>query len=83
MERYYWSFNVDQAVIDNLPKIIFPVAALLAGVLGGLFGIGGGLLMNPVLLQIGVPPQVNPTSSPEPKSPVKHILITLSPKPMF
>ncbi|CAA6671913.1 unnamed protein product [Spirodela intermedia] len=33
---------------ERLPKIIFPVAALLAGVLGGLFGIGGGLLMNPV-----------------------------------
>ncbi|KAJ6791166.1 Uncharacterized protein M6B38_245880 [Iris pallida] len=44
--------------IEALPVVVFPMAALLSGVLGGLFGIGGGLLINPVLLQIGVPPQV-------------------------
>jgi uncharacterized membrane protein YfcA len=38
---------------------VFPVAALLTGVMSGLFGIGGGLLLNPVLLQIGVPPKVS------------------------
>lgn len=48
---------------ERLPKIIFPVAALLAGVLGGLFGIGGGLLMNPVLLHIGIHPQVTAATS--------------------
>ncbi|KAK8954755.1 hypothetical protein KSP39_PZI002020 [Platanthera zijinensis] len=44
--------------IKDLPMLIFPSAALLSGTMGGLFGIGGGLLINPVLLQIGVPPQV-------------------------
>ncbi|KAK1326303.1 hypothetical protein QJS10_CPA01g01028 [Acorus calamus] len=44
--------------IRSLSKFTFPVAALISGVLGGLFGIGGGLVMNPVLLQIGVPPQI-------------------------
>ncbi|XP_078433396.1 sulfite exporter TauE/SafE family protein 5-like [Wolffia australiana] len=57
------SEDASKMVIDNLPKIIFPVAALVAGVLGGLFGIGGGLLTNPVLLQIGVPPQTAAATS--------------------
>ncbi|KAG2641509.1 hypothetical protein PVAP13_2KG229058 [Panicum virgatum] len=54
--------GVDQATsvcskLDALPAYVFPVAALLTGVMSGLFGIGGGLLLNPVLLQIGVPPK--------------------------
>ncbi|KAJ0983397.1 hypothetical protein J5N97_011652 [Dioscorea zingiberensis] len=49
--------TVVQTGIETLPKVIFPIAALLSGILGGIFGIGGGLLINPVLLQIGVPPQ--------------------------
>nr|CAB3452673.1 unnamed protein product [Digitaria exilis]CAB3456386.1 unnamed protein product [Digitaria exilis] len=43
--------------LDALPAYVFPVAALLTGAMSGLFGIGGGLLLNPVLLQIGVPPK--------------------------
>ncbi|KAL3850837.1 hypothetical protein ACJIZ3_012719 [Penstemon smallii] len=39
-------------------KLIFPIMALLAGVLGGVFGIGGGMLISPLLLQIGVEPKV-------------------------
>lgn len=33
--------------------------ALLAGVLGGVFGIGGGMLISPLLLQIGIGPEVS------------------------
>ncbi|XP_015698332.1 sulfite exporter TauE/SafE family protein 2-like [Oryza brachyantha] len=52
----------DQAIsvkskLEALPVYVFPIAALLTGVMSGLFGIGGGLLLNPVLLQIGVPPK--------------------------
>ncbi|KAL1365003.1 hypothetical protein HN51_013117 [Arachis hypogaea] len=39
-------------------KMIFPVMALLAGMLGGVFGIGGGMLISPLLIQVGVPPEV-------------------------
>ena len=49
--------------LDALPAYAFPVAALLTGVMSGLFGIGGGLLLNPVLLQIGVPPTVRSKQS--------------------
>ncbi|CAL9090469.1 unnamed protein product [Musa textilis] len=46
-----------------LPMFVFPSAALLAGALSGLFGIGGGLLLNPVLLQIGIAPQTAAATS--------------------
>ncbi|KAJ6416443.1 hypothetical protein OIU84_002328 [Salix udensis] len=44
-------------------KLFFPVMALLAGMLGGLFGIGGGMLITPLLLQVGIAPEVNYNSS--------------------
>lgn len=37
---------------------MFPVMSFLAGLLGGIFGIGGGMLISPLLLQAGIPPQV-------------------------
>ncbi|CAN0912715.1 Sulfite exporter TauE/SafE family protein 2 [Linum grandiflorum] len=39
-------------------NFIFPVMALLAGILGGLFGIGGGMLISPLLLQVGISAEV-------------------------
>ncbi|ONK74720.1 uncharacterized protein A4U43_C03F9450 [Asparagus officinalis] len=49
--------------MKELPAVIFPLAALISGILGGLFGIGGGMLINPVLLQIGIPPQVTASTT--------------------
>ncbi|KAL8045931.1 hypothetical protein ABFX02_08G145900 [Erythranthe guttata] len=39
-------------------KLVFPLMALLAGILGGVFGIGGGMLISPLLIQIGMQPEV-------------------------
>lgn len=39
-------------------KLVFPGMALLAGILGGVFGIGGGMLISPLLLQVGIGPEV-------------------------
>ncbi|KAK7412224.1 hypothetical protein VNO78_03674 [Psophocarpus tetragonolobus] len=39
-------------------KFVFPLMALIAGILGGLFGIGGGMLISPLLLQVGITPEV-------------------------
>uniref|UniRef100_I1NSA2 Sulfite exporter TauE/SafE family protein n=1 Tax=Oryza glaberrima TaxID=4538 RepID=I1NSA2_ORYGL len=49
--------NPESTKMDTLPTLLFPLAAFVTGALSGLFGIGGGLLLNPVLLQIGIPPQ--------------------------
>ncbi|XP_073158336.1 sulfite exporter TauE/SafE family protein 2-like isoform X2 [Henckelia pumila] len=37
---------------------MLPIMALSVGFLGGLFGIGGGMLISPLLLQIGLAPEV-------------------------
>lgn len=34
---------------------------LVAGLLGGVLGLGGGLILAPLLLSLGVQPQVNRT----------------------
>lgn len=44
---------------EKPPNLIFPIMALLAGILGGVFGIGGGMLISPLLLHIGIPPEVS------------------------
>ena len=36
----------------------FPKTALLAGVTAGLLGIGGGMVIGPLFLAIGMEPQV-------------------------
>jgi uncharacterized membrane protein YfcA len=38
--------------------ILFPTMAFLAGMLGGMLGIGGGMIINPVLIEVGMHPQV-------------------------
>eukprot|EP00899_Mesostigma_viride_P002891 jgi/Mesvir1/12602/Mv17928-RA.3 len=43
--------------------IIYPLVSLGAGVLAGMVGIGGGMIMGPVLLQCGVLPEVTAATS--------------------
>ncbi|KAK9268123.1 hypothetical protein L1049_010563 [Liquidambar formosana] len=53
------SQDVDDQTRAKLPnKLFFPMMALLAGILGGVFGIGGGMLISPLLLQVGIAPEV-------------------------
>ncbi|KAK6133310.1 hypothetical protein DH2020_032973 [Rehmannia glutinosa] len=51
---------IQQGNGDNtrIHSLVFPIMALLAGILGGVFGIGGGMLISPLLLQIGIEPEV-------------------------
>ncbi|XP_039008848.1 sulfite exporter TauE/SafE family protein 5-like [Hibiscus syriacus] len=44
---------------QGVKKLIFPLMALMAGGLGGLFGIGGGMLISPLLLQVGLAPEAS------------------------
>jgi hypothetical protein len=39
--------------------VIYCILGMLAGVVGGLLGIGGGFVMGPLFLELGVPPQVS------------------------
>jgi len=37
---------------------LYPLLAVVAGFLGGFLGIGGGIIMGPLLLELGLPPEV-------------------------
>ncbi|KAH6782160.1 Sulfite exporter TauE/SafE family protein [Perilla frutescens var. hirtella] len=39
--------------------ILCCICAMLAGVVGGLLGLGGGFILGPLFLELGVPPQVS------------------------
>ncbi|CAA2992347.1 sulfite exporter family 3-like [Olea europaea subsp. europaea] len=43
--------------------IIYSLLGVLAGIVGGLLGIGGGAIMGPLFLELGVPPQVASATS--------------------
>ena len=43
--------------------ILYPIIAGIAGLLGGLLGIGGGMIVSPLLLELGVLPRVAAATS--------------------
>lgn len=49
---------VSQEAVDVSAGMLFPAMALLAGMLGGMLGIGGGMIINPMLIEVGMHPQV-------------------------
>ena len=48
-----------QEPVWQLPELLaYPLASLIAGINGGLLGIGGGMVLGPVMLHLNLPPQV-------------------------
>ncbi|KAI3839252.1 hypothetical protein MKW92_039851 [Papaver armeniacum] len=44
----------------NVHKLVFfALVGVFAGMVGGLLGMGGGFIMGPLFLQLGIPPQVS------------------------
>eukprot|EP01084_Bolivina_argentea_P168979 292950_1 len=39
--------------------IMYPIIGILAGIMGGLLGIGGGMIVSPLLMELNVLPTVN------------------------
>lgn len=38
---------------------LYCMCGILAGILGGLLGLGGGFILGPLFLEMGIPPQVH------------------------
>lgn len=38
--------------------VLYCFFGILAGVVGGLLGLGGGFILGPLFLELGIPPQV-------------------------
>lgn len=51
--------------IEWTPKraVLYPLIAMVAGILGGLLGIGGGMIVSPLLFELGVLPRVAAATS--------------------
>jgi len=43
---------------DKSNTVIYPSLSIIAGLVAGMFGIGGGIIKGPLMLQLGVHPQV-------------------------
>ncbi|KAG6548277.1 hypothetical protein Mapa_010328 [Marchantia paleacea] len=68
LRQYHGAPNKDNAKVYDIQEegyvlgpesaTLFPWMALVAGVLGGMLGIGGGMIINPLLFTVGMLPQV-------------------------
>lgn len=38
--------------------VLYCCCGILAGIVGGLLGLGGGFILGPLFLELGIPPQV-------------------------
>lgn len=43
--------------------VLYCACGILAGIIGGLLGLGGGFILGPLFIGLGIPPQV-PSSYP-------------------
>lgn len=44
--------------------VFYCACGITAGVVGGLLGLGGGFILGPLFLELGIPPQVHNSCSP-------------------
>jgi len=51
----------EEGLLEWTPKTmwLYPIYAAVAGFLGGFLGIGGGIIMGPLLLELGMVPEAN------------------------
>ena len=59
------SFNKDQIIIRQIPKILSILIGSIIGFISGLVGIGGGIFLSPILflLKAGYPKHITSTAS--------------------
>jgi hypothetical protein len=39
--------------------VLYCACSIVAGVVGGLLGLGGGFILGPIFLELGIPPHVH------------------------
>jgi len=56
-------FLPDDVQWDESTSVLYPLACMVAGLCAGLFGIGGGIIKGPLMLEMGMLPQVASATS--------------------
>lgn len=54
---------VSEICWDSSNTTLYPIFSIVAGLVAGMFGIGGGIIVGPLMLAIGVHPQVSSATS--------------------
>lgn len=52
------SKGLEGADWNPIKLFTYCLVGILAGVVGGLLGLGGGFILGPLFLELGIPPQV-------------------------
>ena len=78
-EACSYPFLPDDVQWNGRSSILYPLACALAGLCAGLFGIGGGIVKGPLMLEMGMLPQV---SQAPPRTPLLVSPRPLSPPPI-
>lgn len=69
MKEYEYRLSINYPYNDSDIKwntkllIKFPIYSFISGVMAGLLGIGGGLILGPLLLELGLHPVVSTATS--------------------
>jgi uncharacterized membrane protein YagU involved in acid resistance len=58
-KRMISSNTNEQTSLKARQLLVYCFLGVTAGVVAGMLGVGGGAIMGPLFLELGVPPQVN------------------------
>lgn len=58
-----YPYNETDIIWNNNIFFKFPLYSFISGVMAGLLGIGGGLILGPLLLELGLHPMVSTATS--------------------
>jgi uncharacterized membrane protein YagU involved in acid resistance len=57
-KRVLSSKGSEQTTLKLYQIFVYGFFGIAAGLVGGLLGLGGGFIMGPLFLELGIPPQV-------------------------
>jgi len=58
-KRVLSSKGSEQTTMKFHQVVVYGLFGIAAGLVGGLLGLGGGFIMGPLFLELGIPPQVH------------------------
>ncbi|OEL38346.1 hypothetical protein BAE44_0000639 [Dichanthelium oligosanthes] len=62
-KRVISSKGSQESTLKPRQLFVYCLSGIIAGLVGGLLGLGGGFIMGPLFLELGVPPQVSSATS--------------------